>query len=202
MRPCGCLRLRATRGAGSWVRRWWGGARDTFYVKDISTPSATVGCMLKPGATLALFGVAAHEISGVHTRLNDLWGTTVAQIQMRHLAASTPQQRLAVLEQTLIARLSERYRLPPAWQHWLERFDANMPVAALVRSSGLSHRHFNALFLNVVGLTPKRYARVQRSNRRYNASNSPHKRTALRLHWTRATAIRRTGAASFGRCAA
>ncbi len=139
-----------------------GGARDVFYVKDVSKPSATVGCMLRPGAALALFGVAAHEISGAHTRLDDLWGAAVAQIQMRLMAASTPQQRLAILEQALAARLSERCRLPTRWLHALQHFDANMPVAALVRSSGLSHRYFNALFLNAVGLTPKRYARVQR----------------------------------------
>ncbi len=139
-----------------------GGARDSYYIKDISQPSATVGCMLKPGAALALLGVAANEISGTHTRLKDLWGAAVPRIQMRLLRAGTPHERLAVLEQVLCARLSERYRLPPRWQHWLEHFDASMPVAALVRSSGLSHRHFNALFLNAVGLTPKRYARVQR----------------------------------------
>ncbi len=139
-----------------------GGARDSYYIKDASQPSATVGCVLKPGACLALFGVAAHELSGAHTHLKDLWGTAVAQIQMRLSQANSSQDRLAFFEQSLAARLSERYSLQPNWRHWLENFDANLPVSALVKASGLSHRHFNALFLNAVGLTPKCYARVQR----------------------------------------
>jgi AraC-like DNA-binding protein len=139
-----------------------GGARDAFYIKDISQPSASVGCVLRPGAAMALLGVAAHEISGVHTRLEDLWGAFASAVQSQLIEAKSACERLRILEQALLARLQMRRNsrtsamlLPATW-------DIAAPVAQWVQASGLSHRHFNAQFLSAVGLAPKRYARVQR----------------------------------------
>jgi hypothetical protein len=50
-----------------------GGARSTFYVRDISTPSCSVGAQLHPGAAESLFGATAEELAERHTRLEDLW---------------------------------------------------------------------------------------------------------------------------------
>ncbi len=139
-----------------------GGARDTYYTKAMAHPNTSVGCVLKPGASLALFGIAAHEISGTHTRLDAFWGSTAEQVQGQLMLARSAQERISTLEQAIFTRVSQRHDLRLASRISLTNFDVCTPVAHWVRSSGLSHRHFNALFLNAVGLTPKRYARVQR----------------------------------------
>jgi len=41
-----------------------GGARSTYYVRDISEPASSVGAQLLPGASELLFGVPADELAG------------------------------------------------------------------------------------------------------------------------------------------
>jgi AraC-like DNA-binding protein len=142
-----------------------GGARTSFYVRDVSGPSRSVGAMLRPGAAALLFGGSAAELAGTHTALGALWGSDAARALERLQEARTPEQRLEILEAILAARLPRVRGLHPAVAMALERV-AEMPrVAELVRASGYSHRRFVELFEDAVGLTPKRYARVLRLQR-------------------------------------
>lgn len=143
-----------------------GGARTQFYLRDVSRPSCSVGAMLGPGAALALFGVAAHELAGTHTPLESIWGSEVDRIRARLLAAPDPEARLAVFEAELTARLPRVRGVHPAIAHAIARFDAGAPdVATIVRETGYSHRRLVTLFGESVGLTPKRYCRIRRLER-------------------------------------
>jgi AraC-like DNA-binding protein len=139
-----------------------GGARSSYYVRDISAPSCSVGAMLRPGAARALFGATAEELSERHTPLEDLWGAgaRLAEEQLREVADL--ELRLAELEHLLCARLPTVRGVHPAVAHALERFERHEPVASVVRETGYSHRHFIALFRGAVGLAPKEYSRVIR----------------------------------------
>ena len=67
-----------------------------------------------------------------------------------------------MLEAILASRLPLVRGLHPAVACALEHFDTPSTVQAVVRETGYSHRHFNALFARSVGLNPKAYVRVQR----------------------------------------
>lgn len=47
-----------------------GGARSAFYIRDIATPSSSVGAQLYPGVAEILFGISAAEICVSRSALN------------------------------------------------------------------------------------------------------------------------------------
>jgi len=139
-----------------------GGARSSFYVRDISEPSSSVGAQLLPGASELLFGSPADELAGRHTPLENLWGRSAVEARERLLECHSLEEELDVFESLLIARLPRMHGLHPAVAHALDRFTTTTDVREVVRQTGYSHRRFIALFSRAVGLTPKLYCRVRR----------------------------------------
>lgn len=139
-----------------------GGARSTYYVRDISTPPCSVGAELRPGASEFLFGATAGDLSQRHTPLDELWGPSAGIALEQLLEEGEPERRLALLESLLARRLPVVRGLHPAVAYALERFEELEGVQAVVKRSGYSHRHFIALFRRAVGLSPKVYSRVVR----------------------------------------
>ena len=140
-----------------------GGARTSFYVRDISQPTRSVGAQLHPGAAEFLLGAPAGELAEQHTRLDDLWGCAAAHEARERLAlASTPDTALDLLQTLLIARLPRVRAIHPAVAHALARFATTGNVNAVVGESGYCHRRFIALFRESVGLAPKVYCRIAR----------------------------------------
>lgn len=139
-----------------------GGVRSTFYVRDVSTPSCSVGAQLHPGAAEVLFGATADELSERHTSLEDLWGITASVARERLLEAGGPQQQLAMFEAILMARLPAVRGLHPAVAQAIGQLAATNNIHEVVKQSGYSHRHFIALFRRAVGLSPKAYCRILR----------------------------------------
>jgi AraC-like DNA-binding protein len=142
-----------------------GGARASFYIREVSNPLCSVGAQLRPGAAEALFGVPADELAGRHTPLEDLWGPPVASMREQLAELHPLERRLDAFEAMLAARLPRARGLHPAVAHALERFVVVDDVHNVVNRSGYSHRTFIALFCRSVGLTPKRYSRVLRFQR-------------------------------------
>jgi AraC-like DNA-binding protein len=139
-----------------------GGARASFYVREISQPVSSVGAQLRPGAAELLFGVPAGELAGRHTPLQDLWGPSAVEARERPSEAGGLQRKLDVFEALLAARLPTVRGLHPAVAQALERFTTTADVRQAVKESGYSHRRFIALFQRGLGLTPKLYCRVLR----------------------------------------
>jgi AraC-like DNA-binding protein len=142
-----------------------GGARSTFYVRDVVASTASVGAILHPGAAELLFGASASALAGRHTRLDDLWGRAAGEARERLVEAATPARQLELLEQLLAARLPTARAVHPAVAHALGRFAVTDRVGEVVAETGYSHRRFIALFERAVGLTPKVHCRVLRFQR-------------------------------------
>jgi AraC-like DNA-binding protein len=140
-----------------------GGARATPYLRDVSRPVASVGAQLRPGTAELLLGVPAAALAERHTALDEIW-PDVPALRAR-LAEAAPADRLAIFEAALVARLPRVRAIHPAVAHALARFARADDVGAVVAETGYSHRRFGTLFHHAVGLTPKRYCRVQRLQR-------------------------------------
>jgi AraC-like DNA-binding protein len=166
-----------------------GGARDSFYIRDVSRPLCSVGAVLRPGAADALFGVPAHELAGQHTPLDALWGRPVASMRDRLAEIRSLDERLDAFEAVLASRLPRARGLHPAIAQALEQLliapavatdhteerGSSLAVRDVVKQSGYSHRTFLSLFHRAVGLTPKVYCRVlrfQRALRRVSAGTA------------------------------
>ena len=143
-----------------------GGMRSRFYRRELQAPSCSVGAVLWPGAAECLFGgVTADELAEHHTPLDALWGAAAHRLRERLLALRSPQDRLALFEAALAARLPRVQGLHPAVAGALAQFQGGVSVAAAVKHSGFSHRRFLQLFRQGVGLAPKTYLRVLRFQR-------------------------------------
>jgi hypothetical protein len=59
------------------------GVRSTFYVRDTSAPSCSVGAHFRPGGAAALLGVPADELAERHTALEGLWGAEADRLRPR-----------------------------------------------------------------------------------------------------------------------
>ena len=143
-----------------------GGARSSFYVRDVSKPTRSIGAQLRPGASMALFGVPADRLAETHTDLADLW-PAVGELRDRLGEAPSLAEGLAIFESFLVRRLAGRAPLPAMIAASLARLrrDARVPISTLVRESGASHRGFLSLFRASVGLSPATYRRVVRAER-------------------------------------
>ncbi|MEO8023551.1 helix-turn-helix transcriptional regulator [Polaromonas sp.] len=140
-----------------------GGARAACYSKDVPADSQAVGVQLLPGAAQALLGMPANELTGQHTRLDDLWGYSAACTREQLLAMASPAERMHLIQTLLLARLRS-VSLPanPVITRALAELKAGCSVREAVVQSGYSHRHFIRQFSQAVGLPPKLYCRVQR----------------------------------------
>jgi AraC-like DNA-binding protein len=155
-----------------------GGARASFYIREVTGPLCSVGAQLRPGASEVLFGVPAHELAGRHTRLDDLWGRLAVSSHDRLAETRSLEERLDVFEGILAHRLPAVRAVHPAVARALQQFSATSNVHYVVSNSGYSHRAFIALFLQSVGLTPKRYCRVLRFRRALQRVSARHETLA------------------------
>jgi len=144
------------------------GAHDRFAIRGTGGASEVIGVHFKPGGAAAFFGGGA--LGALRNRselLEDLWGPAAPLLRARLQAAPGVGQKLRLLEQALLARLRAA---PPAdalvgWAlQALAADPAAARVAALQRAAGVSPSRFTRRFEAVVGLTPKRHARVLRLN--------------------------------------
>ena len=149
-----------------------GGARSTFYLRDVSVATRSVGAQLQPGAARLLLGAPEGALAGTHTALDALWGRAETEAALARLhAAPSLEAQLALFEGLLARRMALSlgaglHGLHPAVAASLGALErGESAIAALVARSGYSHRRFIALFRDGTGLAPKEYARVRRFDR-------------------------------------
>lgn len=164
-----------------------GGARSTFYVKQAGEGACAVGVQLQPGGAAALLGVPAGEFAEQHTPLDAVWGLDVERLRERMCVLSKRtlvDQPLArdsgmraqvdLLESFLLARLwrDDAHERGLGWLTYaIDAVERGGALAAIVETSGVSHRTFITRFRNMVGLSPKVFARVRRFQRVVDASS-------------------------------
>lgn len=141
------------------------GPRSRPYRRLQAEPVISVGAQLRPGMGPVLFGMPADEMAECHLPLADLWGGFAYEMQERLAEAPDASARLTLFARLLTGRLRQAQGMHPAVARGLHRFSQQYDVASVVREVDYSHRHFNALFRQAVGLSPKRYMRLQRFRR-------------------------------------
>ena len=94
-----------------------------------------------------------------------LWGRSGACLRERLLEASTPGAALAVMEDVLLREMTGVVAPDPAVIAAAGALSRGVPVGEVSRDLGLLPRTLRRRFTAQVGLTPKRFARVQRMRR-------------------------------------
>jgi AraC-like DNA-binding protein len=125
-----------------------------------------VGAALRPtGLRLLLPQGASMLLDAPLMALEDLWGTEARALLERLVLAGTPEQRLALLERYLDARVQHVSAPSRAINHAFRVIQAahgELSTEQLARTCGCSSRTLRTLTLAETGLTPKHLARVVR----------------------------------------
>ena len=135
---------------------------------DTEEQYSVAGVHFKPGGAFPFLGLPAGELHNKLVSLEDLWGRLADQLRERLLEAATPQAKLRVLEQVLLARAAERLERHPAVAFALNEFHCaphTRMIADVTGQIGLSAKRFIQVFSGEVGLTPKLFCRVRRLQR-------------------------------------
>jgi AraC-like DNA-binding protein len=142
-----------------------GGARSGHYVRASRGCARSIGATLLPGAARVFFGSSALAFANRHTNLNDLWGTEVTSLREHLIELRRPSLQLDLFELYLLNRMPAIRGVHPAIATSLANMRGDEDVASMVDRSGFSHRRFIELFVESVGLSPKKFMRVRRFQR-------------------------------------
>jgi AraC-like DNA-binding protein len=141
------------------------GAHDRATQRDTAGASCVVGVHFRPGGAAAFFGGALPCLRNQTVPLDVLWGPSADALRRELQDIAGVHARLLRLEAYLMARLALAPPEDRLVAHLLQTM-AQDPTAVhiepLQRASGLGPTRFIARFEQQVGLTPKRYTRVQR----------------------------------------
>jgi AraC-like DNA-binding protein len=142
-----------------------GGARSGHYVRAGRGPTRSIGATLLPGAARVFFGTSALAFANRHTSLMDLWGAEVSSLREHLIELRRPSLQLDLFELYLLNRLPAIRGVHPAIAASLATLQPDEDVSSMVERSGFSHRRFIELFVESVGLSPKKFMRVRRFQR-------------------------------------
>jgi AraC-like DNA-binding protein len=115
-----------------------------------------------------LLGLPAGELSNRHISLEDIWGSRAVRLREQLLEVSEPPAMFALLEREFLHRIRQSLIVHPAISFALRQFDSQAltaRVASVQQATGYSDLRFITLFTDAVGLSPKRYSRIQRLRR-------------------------------------
>lgn len=145
------------------------GPRSRFSIIDTQEQAAVMGVTFRPGGAGHLFRERLDPLLNDYVDIEVLCGRPdTARLRERLLEAGSARARLSVLQGWLMARAERAARPSPALSHALALLDRAPEVdrmAALAQACDLSPRHLRTLFNEQLGMSPKRYARLQRFHR-------------------------------------
>lgn len=112
------------------------------------------------GGACRFFSMPMSDISNQVVPVQDVWRNDGALLRERLLDARTPMSKFHVFEEVLLSHL--RAEFDSAIQYAIPALRAGVPVSEVSLRLGLSPRTLARRFSSQVGITPKRFARVQR----------------------------------------
>lgn len=132
---------------------------------DSHTRISTIGVVLKPGATSALFGIPAGEFKNQVVSLGSFLKTDVTELRQRLIAAPALPDKFSLVESFLSHHLDPESQPNPAVLYAVEQINSTggvQPISEILDNIGYSRRWFSEVFRGLNGLTPKQYARICR----------------------------------------
>ena len=144
---------------------WWVGVWNTYHTVDWPSHVRVFGVHFKPDGSYPFLQLPLSEVRGQVVPLDLMWGHYASQIRERLDAAPSIQSGFALLEQLLLARLSEAPPSLDVVQYALTEIDlyhGALSIRALSDQIGISQNHLGTQFKRLVGIPPKEVARFYR----------------------------------------
>jgi AraC-like DNA-binding protein len=144
------------------------GPQSNCFVIDTAQQQSVIGIHFKPRGAFPFFRLPVGELHNQHISLADLWGMEARLLRERLLEAPSPEMKIQVLEQCLLAQAFkplERHRAVDYALALFRNIHTAPAMADVAGQIGISSRSFIRLFSDEVGLTPKLFCRVRRFQR-------------------------------------
>lgn len=117
------------------------------------------------GAAACFFAPPLELARDQQIPLADVWGRPGASLREQLLGAATPQDALEVMEDVLLKQITGPLAPDPLVAAAAGGLSAGIPVGEVAAALGVLPRTLRRRFTAQVGLSPKRFARVQRLQR-------------------------------------
>jgi AraC-like DNA-binding protein len=137
------------------------GPHSEYFVIDTAYESKVLGIHFKPGGIRPFIKEPLDEILNTHVSLDILWGSKAHCLRDELLESRTPETMFQVLERRLLALTVHTFEQEPAVLYALNEL-YRLQVSEVIEKTGWSHRRFNQLFKENVGMPPKRLSRIYR----------------------------------------
>jgi AraC-like DNA-binding protein len=149
-------RIRGSAISGAWARPF---GIDTLEQRHV------VGVAFRPGGAAPFLAAPADALRDDHVELDRIWGRDGALLRERLLEAPTPAAALRTLESWLLRRAARPLEADKLVELAVGALDRGAPVGRLTQRLGVTPGRFIRHFESMVGITPKRFARVRRFGR-------------------------------------
>jgi AraC-like DNA-binding protein len=137
------------------------GPHSEYFVIDTANESRVIGIHFKPGGIHPFLKDSLDKILNTHLSLDILWGSRAGEIRDELLASSLPEVMFRVLERRLLSLAFRPLEQHPAVEYALNELRRSQ-VAKIIEHIGMSHRRFNQMFKEEVGMAPKQLSRIYR----------------------------------------
>lgn len=132
---------------------------------DSYSRTSTMGVVLRPGAVSSLFGIPARKFRNTVVSLSAITDVDFAELRQRLAEVHSPGGKCRYLE-TFIIRLLDRSFIPnPVIIYAASRIEGRhgiQSISEVVDETGYSRRWFSEAFRDIMGISPKKYARLCR----------------------------------------
>ena len=145
------------------------GPRTQALYKRASQSRAVLRVVFRPGGAYPFFGVPLGELADRVAPLHDLWGVGADTLLDKLVHLDTNAQCLEEMQRALVEKLrAPKMSEPlaaPVMREVLAQLDTQTTLREVARNLNVSERNLRRVFSAVVGLSPKRYARIARFRR-------------------------------------
>ncbi len=126
-----------------------------------------IGVVFAPTALLPLLGLPMIDFVDQQVELSQAIGLDASVLYHRMATHDRVESRLAILEQYLIKRLEDRGKTDLVAERGISQIVSKrgkVSIRKLADDLCISQRQFHRRFTEVVGISPKRFARIKRLN--------------------------------------
>ena len=126
-------------------------------------PAGLISVRFQPWGAFQFFRPPVSELADQQVAAEHLWGPDVLELEERLCAAAGDRDRIALVEDFLLARLRRHHKAgvePLVRAVWNRR--GRIAVTELCRDLGVGERRLQRTFAAALGTTPKRFARLCR----------------------------------------
>lgn len=124
------------------------------------------GIRFQPGAVRGLFGVLPAVLRDQHGDARTVFPDFAGTLFDRLKTVSGPEAAAGLFDEMLLKAVKEKgFRPDPLTPAIWRVGETDQTVSAIAAAAGLSERQFRRRFIELVGLTPKEFARIRRLRR-------------------------------------